>query len=295
MAGERIVLVETAARLSVDRGRIKVERPETPDRFVAPSEVAAVCLDHYGVQVTKHALASFADAGAAVIVTDGCHLPSAVMLPIQANGVSAGRIHRQIAFSQSPGPARLWQQIVAAKIRTQAATLRFFDSNGALRLERLSREVQPGDPNNVEAQAARHYWAHLFPDGFHREKQGTAEATNQRLNYGYAVLRALVARQIALAGLCPALGVGHKSSENPFNLADDLVEPYRFVVERKVKAEPATNGALSRDDRHSLLGIIEAEVRIRGRDWRLTSAIEETVDSFWRCLTSDSAGLSLPG
>lgn len=293
MAGDRVVLVESAARLSVDHDRIKIARQGEPDRFVAPADVAVVCLDHYATEVTKQALIHLADAGAVLLVTDGSHLPAAMMLPLQGHGTMADRIHRQVRLSVTQRPALLWQQIVAAKIRTQAKTLRHFGCNGALRLERMARDVPAGDTDNAEAQAAKHYWAHLFPEGFQREKQNARQPINQKLNYGYAVLRALVARQIAMAGLCPALGLGHRSSENPFNLADDFIEPYRFVVERKVKAELSASEPLGREERHQLLLVLETEVRVKGQDYRLTSAVEETIDSFCRCLNGSSE-LTLP-
>jgi CRISPR-associated protein Cas1 len=295
MAADRIVLVESAARLSVDHGRIKIAREGEPDRFVAPADVAVVCLDHYATEITKQALVHLAEAAAAVMITDGSHLPAAMMLPLQGHGTMAERIHRQVAFSATDGPARLWQQIVTAKIRTQARTLRHFGCRGALRLERLAGRVQIGDAGNAEAQAAKHYWAHLFPDGFQREKQNAQHPVNQKLNYGYAVLRALIARQIAMAGLCPALGLGHKSSENPFNLADDFIEPYRFVVEQKVKAELSPAEPLGREERHRLLAILQTELRMKGQDYRLTAAAEETIESFCRCVSgSGSLQLTLP-
>lgn len=296
MAGERIALVESAARLSVDRGRIKIERRDEMDCFIAPDDLAFLCLDHYAIEITKQALFRLTEASAALIVTDGSHLPAAILLPLQANGFTARRIHQQVTLASTDGAGRLWAQIVAAKIRTQAATLRRLECNGALRLERMAKDVTSGDPKNLEAQAAKHYWAHLFPEGFHREKRNALHPLNQKLNYGYAVLRALIARQIAMAGLSPALGLGHRSTENPFNLADDFIEPYRFIVETIVKAQLSAVEPICREDRHELLGIVEAEVPMHGQTWRLTSAVEETIESFCRCLTSDSAQqLSLPG
>ncbi len=295
MADNRVLMVESAARLSLDNGRIKIARKDEENRFVAPADVALLCLDHYATEVTKETLVQLAEAGAAVLVTDRSHLPVALMLPLQGPGLQAQRIHRQVAFHSTDGPARLWQRIVAAKIGTQARTLRHFGCNGALRLERLAAEVQPGDTENAEAQAAKHYWAHLFADDFRREKQNARHAVNQKLNYGYAVLRALIARQVAIAGLCPALGLGHRSSENPFNLADDFIEPYRFVVERMVKAEFSPSEPLNRDERIRLLSILQSEVRMRKQDYRLTSAVEETVESLCRCMSGGAHfDLSLP-
>lgn len=295
MADNRVVVCESAARLSVDHGRIKIAREGEEDRFVAPTDVALLCLDHYATEVTKAALLRLSESGTAVLVTDESHLPAALMLPLQGPGLQAQRVHRQVAFHGTDGPPRLWQRIVAAKILTQARTLRHFGCHGALRLERLAADVRPGDAENAEAQAAKHYWEHLFAEDFRREKQNARHPINQKLNYGYAVLRALIARQIAIAGLCPALGLGHRSGENPFNLADDFMEPYRFVVERMVKAEFSASEPLTREERHRLLSIPQSEVRMRNRDYRLPAAMEETIESFCRCLDGgEHRQLSLP-
>jgi CRISPR-associated protein Cas1 len=102
---------------------------------------------------------------------------------------------------------------------------------GTFFLERLANKVQPGDSDQCEGQGARHYWKHLLSEGFRRSKQGATDLLNARLNFGYAVLRSLIARNLACAGLNGCLGVGHCNQQNPFHLADDLIEPYRFLVE----------------------------------------------------------------
>jgi CRISPR-associated protein Cas1 len=214
MASDRILLIENPAELSIDTGRLRIRREPLPDAFVAPDDVAVLVLHHSTVQVSHSALRTLAAAGAIVIVTDATHMPSACMLPTQANRASPSRLRLQIDQMSTPIPDVLWQSLVQGRIRTQAATLRHFGCNGALRLERMVSEVDPGDATHREGQAARHYWQYLFDD-FKRSKQGAQDPVNTRLNYGYAVLRALVARELAAAGLSPELGLGHVSIENP--------------------------------------------------------------------------------
>ncbi len=165
-----------------------------------------------------------------------------------------------------------------------------------LRLERLAQEVQPADKTKCEGQGAKHYWANLFNGDFTREKQGAEDALNARLNFGYAVLRAMVARSLVLAGLNPALGLGHCNMENPFNLADDFIEPYRFVVERHIAISELTGFSTEFDSaaRKAVLGFVECEIKLNGAGYRLPSAINESVASYVRVLDGRAKALNLP-
>jgi len=183
---------------------------------------------------------------------------------------------------------------VRSKIRTQAANLRHLDLHGALRLERLAKEVKRGDSTNAEAQASRHYWKHLFGSEFSRHKEGAEDGLNARLNYGYAVLRALVARQLVMNGLQPALGLGHQSRQNPFNLADDFMEPFRYLVERLVRASGADTAPLTSADKVALLCFMEQEVAMDGQTFRVASAVAEAVASYCRVIERGAGGLHLP-
>jgi CRISPR-associated protein Cas1 len=126
-------------------------------------------------------------------------------------------------------------------------------------------------------RGTRHYWSHLFEGKFRREKEGAEDAINARLNFGYAVLRSMVARSLAMAGLNQALGLGHRSTENPFNLADDFIEPYRFVVEHQVAS--GEFGEFNGAARKQLLVFVEQEIRFKAGTYRLPAAIAETVTS----------------
>lgn len=164
--------------------------------------------------------------------------------------------------------------------------------NGALRLDRLIDEVEPGDSTHREGQAARHYWQFMFDD-FKREKQGAKDGVNSRLNYGYAVLRSLVARELVAAGLSCELGVGHRSLENPFNLADDFMEPYRFTVERHVR-QLDCSAALNSAGKKEVVSFIETEVKLGKHDYRLVPAVRESIASYVRILESNKGQLALP-
>jgi len=190
---------------------------------------------------------------------------------------------------------RLWQGIVQSRIRTEARTLRELELNGALRLERMMAEVLPGDESHHEGQAARHYWDCLLGKDFKRDKQGAEDVINAALNYGYAVLRALVARELAVASIAPMLGLGHRSKENCFNLADDFMEPFRYLVERIVYELRNQLTTFDVETRLALVGVIKKTVRLGNMEFRLPAAVRETIGSYVRVLDTGRGGLALPG
>lgn len=296
MSADRILLIENPCQLNMDIGRVRIRREDKADAYVSPIDIAVLVLHHHTISLSVGTLRELALAGASIMATDAQHMPCALMLPTQANRAAASRLRRQITHLDDALSQTLWQEIVRARIRTQAANLRHFELTGALRLVRVIDEVEVGDRTHREGQAARHYWQHLWqetePD-FKREKQGAEDQVNARLNFGYAVLRSLVARELVAAGLSPELGVGHRSSENPFNLADDFMEPYRFVVERLARPS-AASGAFDASARIAMSRIVEQTVRIGKKDYRLLSGVRETVAIYLRVLESSKGELALP-
>ena len=296
MSEHRILLIENPASLSVDLGRLRIRREGFDDSLVLPRDIAVLCLHHHTIQVSVQALRALAEAGASVMVTDEFHHPCAWLLPQVGNGDLVRRLRQQMVLDGSSQKGVLWQALVQARLSTQAANLRALNRKGALRLERLVDEVQPADKTKCEGQGAKHYWAYLFDEDFTREKQGADDAINARLNFGYAVLRSMVARSLVLSGLNPALGLGHCNMENPFNLADDFIEPYRFVVERhvaKIQLEDL-DGDFNSAARKAMLGFVEQEIKLNGAGYRLPSAINESVASYVRVLDGRAKTLTLP-
>lgn len=296
MSADRILLVETPCELSIDTGRLRIRRDDKPDSFTAPADAAVVVLHHHTISLSIGSLRELALAGACVMITDAQHMPCGLMLPTQANRAAASRLRRQIEHLDAPLSKTLWQEVVRARLRTEAANLRHFELRGALRLERMVEEIEPGDRTNREGQAARHYWQHFWEDaqpGFRREKQGAPDPVNARLNFGYAILRSLVAREVVAAGLAPELGIGHQSTENPFNLADDFIEPFRFTVERIARAD-CTNGDFNSRARVAMSRVVESTVRLGEKDYRLLPAVRETISSYVRILEGERGSLIVP-
>jgi CRISPR-associated protein Cas1 len=293
MSEHRVLLIENPARLSVDLGRIRIEREQQKEIFVLPADIAVLLLHHHTVEITVQVLRTLVQSRSVVLVTDDKHHPSGWLTPMYGLPQASLRLQQQMKL-QLETRARLWQSIVRARIETEAMNLRNFQLNGALRLERLAKEVEPGDRAHAEGQAAKHYWKYFFDSSFKRAKQGADDTLNASLNYGYAVLRALVAREQAVASLTPMLGIGHMSRENPFNLADDLMEPYRYVVERHVRQYQDKLEEFDTQARLLILGFIKATVKLGNMKFRLPAAIRETVGSYCRILESGKGGLALP-
>ena len=292
MAERRVLLVENPARISVSLGRLCLRREGKPDALVLPEDVAVLVLHHPAILLSAHVLRAMAEGGGMVLITDSKHMPAGMMHPRIGQSVVVRRLREQIALSDARRN-EMWGKIVESRISTQAELLKRIGRKGALGLRRLRAKVTPGDPANVEAQAARQYWRNLLPEGARRVKLGAMDPLNTRLNFGYAVLRSLVARELAAAGLNAALGLGHCNRDNPFNLADDFMEPYRCEVDRVVVGGNF-NTEFDGAARLAALEFLSAEVLLKRRVFRLPLAVAETVASFTRALASQRASLALP-
>jgi CRISPR-associated protein Cas1 len=259
---------ESPARLRVRVAQLIIQRDNVPDATIPLADLAVILVAHPQVTYSQAVLAGLATAGGVFVACDGRNLPVGMMLPLVAHYAQAQRFAAQ-AHAATPVRKRLWQQLVRAKILAQAALLTELHGDD-FGLRALVGRVRSGDPSNVEARAAKRYWRHWLngaggqwsgargqkaenpksaapnlrplpspapnppPPGkaFRRDPDG--EWPNALLNYGYAVLRAIVARAICAAGLHPSLGIHHHNRSNAFCLADDLIEPFRPTVDRAV-------------------------------------------------------------
>lgn len=219
------------ARLSVRLKQLQIERREQPRRSVPVNEIAVLLAAHPQLKCTQAVLSELAQAGGTLVVCDQRSLPVGMMMPLVQHCLQTQRIAAQ-ASTPRRLRGRLWRQIVRAKIRSQGACLWVLWGKD-FGLGELSRKVRSGDPSNLEAQAARRYWKHLFGTEPFRRDPDKRDA-NLMLNYGYAVVRAIVARAICASGLHPSLGLHHHNRSNPYCLADDLMEPFRPIVDRAV-------------------------------------------------------------
>lgn len=228
MTNRLIDLAETPVTVRA-RGRLlTIETEGQPPITIPPAELGAVAIAPKAT-LTGAALACLAENNVPLVVSDARRMPVAMLLPLAGNYVQTERFRKQ-AMASLPTRKRLWKQIVVAKVRNQAKVLEQVHMT-EFGLRDLARQVRSGDTTNIEAQAARRYWPHVFkiPD-FRRDPDST-DGINCRLNYGYAILRSIVSRAICAAGLHPSLGLHHHNRYNPFCLADDLMEPLRPLVD----------------------------------------------------------------
>lgn len=230
MAG-RVVEIETDGRhLAISRGFLVVSEKGAEIGKVPLDDIAALLANAHGLTYSNNTLVELSTRGVPIVLCGANHMPAAIVWPVDAHHIQTGRMRDQITASL-PLKKRLWAQLVRAKILAQAATL---EATGAASTGFLlfSRKVRSGDPDNVEAEAARRYWPLLLGPQFRRDKDG--DGINGLLNYGYAVLRAGVARAVMAAGMHPGFGLMHSNRANPMVLIDDLMEPFRPTVDREV-------------------------------------------------------------
>jgi len=254
---DRVIdLTESPARLKVRHENLVITRDGRPDVSMPLREVGVLILGQPQLSLTQPVLAGLMNVNASLIVCDEQRLPSGLMLPINTHVTQTRRMAAQAA-AKRPTNKRLWQQIVRAKIRAQARLLtEMRGTDGGL--NDLAGAVRSGDVANVEAQAAARYWPILFNDPEFRRRRD-ADDQNRLLNYGYAVLRAAVARALCAAGMHPSIGLHHHNQYNAFCLADDLLEPLRPLADRTVLGIVAQRGhdaPLDRETRAALLAML---------------------------------------
>ncbi len=229
---ERIVdLSEEPADLSVRLSQLAIERAGQERVLIPLCDVAVLIASHPDLHYTQSVLAGLTEAGGMFIACDSRRAPIGMLLPLDSNYVQTERFIAQ-AQASAPTNKRLWKQIVQTKVRAQADLLReaIGDDCG---LAVLAQKIKSGDGSNIEAQASRRYWVNIFLDPHFRRDREAADQ-NRLLNYGYAILRAMTARAICAAGLHPSLGLHHHNRYNSFCLADDLMEPFRPIVDGAV-------------------------------------------------------------
>lgn len=263
-------------------------------------DVGIVLLDSHGITLTQELIVALSSQNAVVIFCDSKHLPCASVMPFTGNALHAKTLILQAECSV-PKKKHLWKQVVCAKIAAQAKILRLntvknHSMYASIRtLEGMVLLVKSGDITNQEARAAAHYFPLLFGEDFLRDRDDAG--VNAALNYGYAVLRAMVARAIVGSGLHPALGIFHHGPMNPYNLADDLMEPLRPLVDELVFQTPPElleAFPLSSQVRADLLQITVCTVKIAGKPSAIQPALTRYVASCREAICGEGKKLVIP-
>lgn len=287
-------LSECPARLRVRNNQLVIAREGTDDVSLPLADLAVLVVSHPQVTYTQAVLAGLAAAGGVFVACDAACMPVAMLLPLTGHHVQTERFAAQ-ARAPRPVCKRLWRQLIRAKVRAQAALLEELhgDDHG---LKPLSTRVRSGDPSNIEGQASRRYWPALFADpNFRRRRENPDQ--NALLNYGYAVLRAIVARAICAAGLHPSLGLHHHNRYNGYCLADDLMEPFRPLVDRIVYAFVKEHGVpaeLTPTVKRELLTPLTGRVMLDGEQRTLFDVLGTVAASLAEVFMGNARRLTLP-
>lgn len=299
---KRTLHFSNPAYLSLKNGQMMIDLPhlktlgdEDSKKTVPIEDVGIIVLDHQQITITHGCIAALLDNNAAIVTCDNTHHPTGMMLPIDGHDTQSERFRYQIDASQ-PLKKQLWQQTIQAKILNQAAVL----SDRGVNHENMlywAKSVRSGDPDNYEGRAAAYYWKNVFPKKveFFRGRHG--DPPNNLLNYGYAILRAIVARSLVCSGLLPTLGIHHRNKYNAYCLADDIMEPYRPYVD-KIVLRIIDNGEnfleLGNSIKSQLLAIATVDVQFEKGRSPLMVGLQTTTASLARCYEGRSRKIIYP-
>lgn len=281
----------------VESGSMPDEMKREAITTVPIEDIGVVVLDNRQITITQGLVAALLQNTTALITCDDRRMPTGLLLPLQGNTVQNERFRSQLEASQ-PLRKQLWQQTVKAKIENQAAVLRLYTVKSVARMYTMADNVKSGDSDNFEAQAAVCYWKNVFTDipTFIRDQNG--EPPNNLLNYGYAILRAVVARALVSSGLLPVYGIHHHNRYNPYCLADDIMEPYRPYVDMQVlhimQQYEEIPENLPKEMKRDLLSIPVIDTMIGGKKRPLMIAVSETTASLAKCFAGELRKISYP-
>jgi CRISPR-associated protein Cas1 len=287
-------IADSPAHLSIRDCQLVIAPDGAPTVTTPVSELAVLVVTHPRVGLTQSVIAGIAKAGGSIVICDEKCLPAAMLLPMQAHFIQTERYAAQ-AQMKAPLRKQLWRQLVRAKIRAQARLLSEIHGTDS-GLAAMADRVLSGDTTNIEAQAARRYWPLLFNDPkFRRGREGPDQ--NAHLNYGYTVLRAVVARAVCGAGLHPSLGLQHHNRYDQFSLASDFMEPLRPLVDRRVALWIKDNDPaqpLGREAKAWLLRIVQDRYSIDGELRTLFDVVSRSAASLARAISGEEKILQLP-
>ena len=296
------------AYLSLRNAQLVIRLPEVvkndtlPEHFKQEAEVTkaiedigVVILDNKQITITTGLLEALLENNTAVITCDDKSMPIGLMLPLCGNTTQNERFRHQIEASL-PLKKQLWQQTIKAKIENQAATLKRCTGKEVQCMKVWTSDVKSGDSENLEARAAAYYWKNLFPiENFTRERNGIPP--NNLLNYGYAILRAVVARSLVASGLLPTLGIHHHNRYNAYCLADDIMEPYRPFVDElvyNIVINSCDYEVLNKKLKTEMLAIPTLDVVIAGKRSPLMIAVAQTTASLYKCFNGELRKICYP-
>lgn len=285
------------AYLSLKDRQLVIRLPDKDQSITRPIEdIGVIVIDNKQITLTSGLIEALLANNCALITCDSSHLPVGLMLPLCGNTTQTERFRHQLSASL-PLKKQLWQQTISQKIANQAQVLKVCFGVEVGNMLSWSKNVKSGDSDNLEARAAAYYWRNMFDDEdvFIRDREG--EPPNNLLNYGYAILRAIVARGLVGSGLLPTLGIHHHNRYNAYCLADDIMEPYRPYVDElvvNIRKEFDNTDFLDKEIKKRLLSIPTIEVRINNHRRPLMVAVSETTASLYKCFSGELRKIAYP-
>lgn len=269
---------------------------QAQERTFPIEDVGVVVLDHKQITITQALLEKLLNNNCAVVTCDSRRMPCGLLLPLESNTLQEERFAEQINASL-PLKKQLWQQTVAQKIANQTIVLARHTDTEVGNMLQWAKNVRSGDPENMEARAAAYYWKNIFPEfpSFVRDRDG--DYPNNLLNYGYAILRAIVARALVATGLLPTFGIHHRNRYNAYCLADDVMEPYRPYVDEMVihlMRQFPDEQELTKPIKAEILQLPVSDVFIDGHRSPLMIAAATTAASLYKCYAGQNKKISYP-
>lgn len=264
-------------------------------KTVPIEDIGVVILDHRQITITQGLMEELMENNCAVITCDSSHMPTGLLLPLYGHTLQNERYRFQLDASL-PLKKQLWQQTVKCKIHNQAAVLKYISGNEQGNMLAWENAVKSGDSDNLEARAAAYYWKNFLPGNSSFIRDRFEAEPNNLLNYGYAILRAVIARAIVGSGLLPTLGIHHHNRYNAYCLADDIMEPYRPYVDKLVAdmCRDEEDLTLTTALKVKLLSIPVLEVEIGGRRSPLMVAASATTTSLFKCFSGEIRKIAYP-
>lgn len=304
MIKHTIEIARQPAQLRLQRKQLIIRLSDDEKEKNYPCEdIGVLILQHPSISLTAALLNALLEEGAVIIICDQKHLPSGMLLPTVTHTELVPRLTAQLN-ADLPARKQAWKAIVEAKITQQAQPL---EGAAKLKLQKLQKNVKSGDLENAEAQAAKIYWPARFPKIYQAGDKRDPESLslfNSLLNYGYAIIRAATARSLVSAGLQPALGVFHHRRNNPFCLADDVMEPLRPLVDTTIadilkddnqaSSSSPRSSSLTSQHRQKLLSLLTHTVSINGQTGPLMATLPKYINHFYRVLTKEQSRLEWP-
>lgn len=286
------------AYLSLRNGQLVIQMPESNmgERTIPIEDIGVVVFDNKRITITTGAMEALLENNAALVTCDSRSMPTGLLLPLYGNTLQNERFRFQLEASL-PLRKQLWQQTIKQKIANQEVVLRSYSEVETRCMKVWAEDVRSGDADNIEARAAAYYWRNLFPEIPNFVRGREEEPPNNLLNYGYAILRAVIARSLVGSGLLPTLGIHHHNRYNAYCLADDIMEPYRPYVDElviKIIGRYKYYEVLNKELKAELLSIPVIDVNIDGKKSPLMIAATQTTASLYKCFSGELRKICYP-